>query len=111
MRRRVIRAVTWTALILLLLAWAGSLAITAPWTPWFTIALWTTIGVGLLVRILRGRGRKTAPLDAFHEMNQVYLGRTRTPRIDGTAPESAEIGRPFPDAADSSGRGSATRSE
>ncbi|RLP78585.1 hypothetical protein D9V34_17375 [Mycetocola lacteus] len=77
------------------IAWAISLAIQAPWTPWFTIILWSVIGIGLVVRVARGSRRKQQPLDAFHDMNQIYLGRTQTPHFDGTSPESAEIGHPF----------------
>lgn len=97
-RHRLIRVGTWVVLALALVAWAISLAIQAPWTPWFTIVLWSVIGIGLVVRVVRGARGKQEPLDAFQEMNQIYLGQTRTPHFDGTSPESAEIGHPFPSA-------------
>ena len=95
-RQRLIRIGTWVVVALAFIAWAISLAIQAPWTPWFTIILWSVIGIGLVVRVARGSRRKQQPLDAFHDMNQIYLGRTQTPHFDGTSPESAEIGHPFP---------------
>lgn len=77
-------------------AWAISLAIQAPWTPWFTIILWSVIGIGLVIRVVGGTRRRHESLGAFHDLNQIYLGRTRIPHFDGTSPKSAEIGHPFP---------------
>jgi len=95
-RQRLIRIGIWVVVVLAFIAWAISLAIQAPWTLWFTIVLWSVIGIGLVVRVVRGSKGKQAPLDAFHDMNQIYLGRTQTPHVDGTSPESEEIGHPFP---------------
>lgn len=95
-RQRLIRIGIWVVVVLAFIAWAISLAIQAPWTPWFTIGLWSVIGIGLVVRAVRGSKRMQEPLDAFHDMNQIYLGRTQTPRVDGTSPKSVEIGHPFP---------------
>ena len=95
-RQRLIRIGIWIVVVLAFIAWAISLAIQAPWTPWFTIVLWSVIGIGLVVRVVRGSKQKHEPLDAFHDMNQIYLGRTQTPRVDGTSPKSVEIGHPFP---------------
>lgn len=95
-RRRVIRICSWVFAVLLLVAWAVSLAIDAPWTPWFMIALWAAIGIGFVVRIVRGpRGRRSSP-DAFHDLNQIYLGRTQTRSPAGTSAETVEVGHPFP---------------
>lgn len=95
-RQRLIRIGIWTVVALAFIAWAISLAVQAPWTPWFTIVLWSVIGIGLVVRVVRGSRRKQEPLDAFQDVNQIYLGRTQTPHFDGTSPESVEIGHPFP---------------
>lgn len=96
LRQRLLKIGVWTVVALAFIAWAISLAIQAPWTPWFTITLWSVIGIGLVIRVVGGTRRKHESLDAFHDMNQIYLGRTRTPHFDGTSPESAEIGHPFP---------------
>lgn len=95
-RRRLIRIGTWVVLALALLFWAVSLAIEAPWTPWFTTVLWAVIGAGFFVRVVKNTRRKQSRLDAFHDLNEIYQGRTSTPPVDGTSAESAEIGHPFP---------------
>lgn len=91
-RQRLVRVLTWAVALLAVAAWAVSLALEAPWRPWFTIALWSIIGIGLVVRLLRGRQRTRSRLDAFGSVNEIYLGRTYSPDISGTAVDSAEIG-------------------
>ncbi|GAA2823421.1 hypothetical protein GCM10010471_00890 [Leucobacter komagatae] len=95
MRQRIVRVTTWTILGVAFIGWVISLAIKAPWTPWFTIAFWAVVAVGLVVRVLtRSRGKRTS-LDAFQDLNQIYQGRTQTPAPGHVAAQSVEIGEPF----------------
>lgn len=98
LRQRLIRIGTWILLVLVLLAWAISLAIKAPWTPWFTIILWAVIGIGFIVRIASGIGKKQEALDAFRDVNEIFQGRIQTPYGEAPPVESSEVGRPFQDA-------------
>lgn len=88
---------TWSGLALALLAWIVSIAIEASWTPWFTIALWTAIGVGMVLRIVRKNRRKTTSLDAFQRVNEIYQGRTQSPYVQRSATENSQFGEPFPE--------------
>lgn len=93
-RHRVLRACTWIGLVLVLGAWAASIVAQAPWTAWFTVALWGAISIGAAVRLVRGRARSSGLVGAGEELNRMYLGRTTSPSISGTAAESSEIGAP-----------------
>lgn len=95
-RHRIVRISAISALVLAFIAWAVSLAIDAPWTPWFTIVFWTVIAVGLLARLVRAATWKRAAPDAFKDMNQIYQGRTDTPYLGNLPAQSVEIGEPFP---------------
>lgn len=95
MRQRIVRVTTWTILGVAFIGWVVSLAIKAPWTPWFTIIFWTVLAVGVLVRVLtRSRGKRSS-LDAFQDLNQIYQGRTQTPAPGHVPAQSVEIGEPF----------------
>lgn len=96
-RHRVLIIGMWTLLSAAFIGWVVSLALEAPWVPWFTVALWGTIGIGLVVRTVRGATRTREPLDAFREVNQTLLGQTHTPPLDDPNQKSAEIGSPFPE--------------
>ncbi|MFD1203235.1 hypothetical protein ACFSWE_12225 [Leucobacter albus] len=91
-RQRLVRVLTWAVALLAVAAWAVSLALEAPWRPWFAVALWSIIGVGLVARVLRRKKLARSRLDAFGGLNEIYLGRTYSPDISGTAVDSAEIG-------------------
>lgn len=89
--RRAIRIIGWIGLILTFAAWVVSIAIQAPWSPWFTIGFWTIIGVGLALRLAASTGRKDKPIDAFHDVNDIYLGRSRTPYAERSVNETSQI--------------------
>ncbi len=91
-RRRVARICAWTFSILLVVAWAASLAIEAPWTPWFTICLWGAIGLGLLAQIVRGSSDRRSAVNAFDHVNEIYQGRSHAPDVSGAVVESVEVG-------------------
>lgn len=94
-RHRTVRISAISALVLAFIAWALSLAIGAPWAPWFAIVFWTLIAVSLMARLVRAAKWKRAAPDAFKDMNQIYQGRTETPYLGSLPAQSVEIGEPF----------------